>query len=69
MGLLSTSKQIIDQGSYCCKFVNLHPFSLYEIIIIIQTFVDSVLSVVKVLSKEPDGDAWFVKISAFAQTV
>lgn len=58
----------IDQVS-CCKFLNLHPLSLYGIIIIIQTFVDSVLSVVKVLSKELDGDAWFVQISAFAQTV
>lgn len=59
----------IDQDS-CCKFVNLYSLSLYGIIIIIiQTFVDSVLSVVKVLSKELDGDAWFVQISAFAQTV
>lgn len=60
----------IDQDS-CCKFVNLYSVSLYGIIIIIiiQTFVDSVLSVVKVLSKELDGDAWFVQISAFAQTV
>lgn len=58
----------IDQDS-CCKVVNLHPLSLYGIIIIIQTFVDSALSVVEVLSKELDGDAWFVQISAFAQTV
>lgn len=58
----------IDQDS-CCKFVNLHPLSLYGIIIIIQTFVDSVLSAVEVLSKELDGDAWSVQISAFAQTV